>query len=714
MSAPAAPYSAGSSPKLCHPSVPLVNQDVQSNSVKLGWWLAAFFLTVVGAKFWLIQGYAVPIPFCDEWSEAGMFFKPWVENQLTWHDWIASHNGHRLFFTRLLDVAGLLLNGERDQYFQAGINAVLHTGCFAGVIFTLWVFNGRKDISFLCLLLVPFLALPLAAENTVWDIQSQIYFMQILSLLAMLGLGFGRCGGCWWWLGLAASLLAFFTMASGLLAALSVIGMLGLKRLRGRSLDRGSVTTSLVCLGVFLLGLALNRSAGAGSIGGAHSWVDILATLAWALAWPFENKPSLCSFSCLPVALLLVKYLQGRFKDSRAAEFLLLIAIWGFLLTAAIAYTRTSMVNSSRYADLFCLLPMIGMASLFVLGSEGEWLREFSRGRQVALATGWTLVLFWGLWQTSPRDWQNYDNADNYPLWNVQDRLVHQEKIRAFIATGDSAPMRQYPDYSMITNSLQQPQLSRIMPADCRPPLQLQPDIGTDAAFVPGGCPPDRPPREYSTAWGNYWTNGVVKPGRFVSRPLTARLPRLQLELGCSSDTESIRIELVEQSTGRRTRVFPQRLGRWHEVNVAAPGNPFRLEISVVTPAAWVSVGALRESGWWSYAARTMLGYSVFILLGGLALFASLIGYDLLHHAPGLPRFIRCLALAVVLAAGACIWPERHLDDTQTRCELLANCAKKFAQARQVKEARYFLSEALWLRPDDLQLQAQFRALGSR
>jgi len=684
---------------------------VQSTK-RLVWWLAAFFLTVLGAKFWLIQGYTVPIPFWDEWYEARAFFGPWVENHVTWHDWIVPHNGHRLFFTRLLDVAGLLLNGERDQYFQAGINAVFHTGFFAGVMYILWVFNGRRDTSFLCVLLVPFLALPMAAENTVWDIQSQIYFMQILSLLAMLGLGFGRLGSHWWWLGLAAALLAFFTMASGLLAALSVIALLGLRSLRDRSLHRGGVITSLVCLGVFVLGFELNGNAGA--IGGSHSWVGILATLAWALAWPFEDKPTLCLFTCLPVALLLVKYLQGRFKDSRAAEFLLLISIWGFLVTAAIAYLRTSMVNCSRYADLFCVLPMMGMASLFILDSEGEWLRGFSHGRQVALATGWALVLFWGLWQTSPRDWQKYDNADNYPLWNAQDRLVYQEKIRAFLATGDPAPIRHYPDYAVITNVLLQPQLSRIMPADCRPPLPLQPDLGTDAAFVSGGCPPDRPPREYSQAWGNYSMNGIVKPGRFVSRPLTARLPRLQLELGCSTNAESIRIELIEQSTGRRTRVCPQGLGRWQEVNVAAPGNPFRLEISVGSPAAWASVGAMRESGWWSYATRKVLDYSVFILLAGLGLFAGLIGYDLLRRTPGLPGFIRWLALAVVLAAGVRIWPERHFDVTQLRCELYANCAKNFAQARQGEEARYFLREALWLRPDDPEFQAQIRALGSR
>lgn len=62
----------------------------------------------MGAKFWLILGYALPIPFWDE-SEVRVFFKPWVESQMTWQVWIAPHHGQRLFFTRLVDVAGCMV-----------------------------------------------------------------------------------------------------------------------------------------------------------------------------------------------------------------------------------------------------------------------------------------------------------------------------------------------------------------------------------------------------------------------------------------------------------------------------------------------------------------------------------------------------------------------------------------------------------------------------
>ena len=675
---------------------------------RLAWCLSALFLTVVGAKFWLIQGCATPIFCSDEWTEANNFFKPWVEGHLTWAAWFAPHNHtHRLFFTRLLELVCVKLNGEWDPLLHMTVNTLLHAGIICGLVYCLWVFTGRKDPALLSLVLVPFLALPVAAENTLMGMQSQIYFLIGFAVIAMAGLGFHPPGSQGWLLGLVAAVLSFFTIASGFLAALAVAGLMVLRSLQARRLQRDHLITAGACLTVFALGAALNAQASSGVVG-APSWSAILATLAWTLAWPFENKPTMLVFTCLPLALTAVKYFKGQFKDPRAAEFLLTLGLWGFLQSAAVAYGRTSFANSSRYGDLFSVIPMASLASLFILGG-GELFQRLSRGRQAALATGWTAILLGGLWHLSPRDWQNHDDTDSYPLWSAQTLLLQQENIRAFVATGDPASLRHYPDFETMTNVLLHPQLSRILPVDCRPPLPLAPDAGTTAAFVPGGYAPDRPPREYGQAWGNYSTNGVVVPGRFVSRPLTARLPRLQLELCCAS-ADQLRIELVGPGTLRHVSVPPPIPGPWHTLNLPAPANPFRLEISADNPAAWVAVGALRESGRWSYAARKVLDHSVLILLSGLLLFAGLIAYDLFRQTPG-PRFLRWLALGVVLAVLVRIWPERHFDATQFTCDLYANGAKHVAQARHPGEARHLLREALWLRPEDPQLQAQLRAL---
>jgi hypothetical protein len=675
---------------------------------RLGWWLSALFLVAVGAKLWLIQGYAAPIPYLDQWTEAGRFFKPWVEGHLTWGDWIGSHNGHRIFFTRLLDLAGVALNGQWDPLLQMTVNALLHAGILCGLVCCLWVFEARKDQALLCWLLVPFLALPFAAENTLWGFQSQFYFLTGFAVLAIAGLGFHRPGSKGWLLGLAAAGLSLFTMGSGFLASLAVAGLLVLRWLKQGRLGGRAITLG-ACLAVGAVGAAMSAHAG---VKGAHSWGEILATLTWVLAWPFENKPVMLLFTCLPLGLTLVKYLKGDFQDARAPEFLLTLGLWGFLQSAALAYARTTEVNCSRYTDLFCIIPIASLASLFILGG-GKTFQNQSRGRLTGLAAGWTAILLAGLWHSSPGDWRNYDNAENYPVWSAQDRLIQGEKIRAFLAAGDSEPRPYRSDLAGVADVLLDPQLSRILPPDCRPALTVEKAAGLDDSFVLGGCPPELPPREFARAWGSYHTNGGAVAGRFVSQPLTAALPMLDLELCCAPNADQIRIELVEQASGRRIPVSPQVTGRWQAVTVNAPQGPFHLEITDHSATSWVAVGDVKESGRIAYFAHWLIAHAVLILLAGLCLFTGLAAQDALRRVPVLDSYplVRWLVLLTTLAALAGVWSARNFNATDRTAGLAAHCAKTYSRAGQPAEARRFLKEALWLRPDDGPLKAQLRAL---
>lgn len=671
-------------------------------------WLTALFLVVVGAKLWLIQGYASQVPYYDQWVEANHFFKPWLDGHLTWDDWIASHNGHRIFFTRLLDLAGVALNGEWDPGLQLTINALLHASFICGLVYCLWVFSGRQDQSLLCLLLVPFFALPVAAENTLWGFQSQFYFLIGFAIVTMAGLGFHPPGSPGWLLGLVAAVLSLFTMGSGFLASLAVAGLQLLRMLRQRRLSRDPVITAGAGLAVCAVGVVLGARAGVPS---PHSPGTVLATLAWTLAWPFENKPTLLLFTCLPLALTLLQYCRGGFQNARAPEFLLTLGLWGFLQSAALAYARTDQVNCSRYADLFSILSIASLASLFLLGGGGIF-QPLSPGRLAALAVAWTFILLWGVWNISPRHWRNLDDADNYPLWSAQTRLIQAENIRAYVANGNPGPLLHYPDASAITNALSDPQLSRILPADCRPPFTLEKDAGSDDAFVPGGCPPGRPPREFARAWGSYSTNGAAGTGRFVSQPLTATLPKLDLQVCCAPDAENIRIELVELSSGRRLPVCPQVTGRWQVVTVDTPKSPFRLEINDRSPTAWVAVGDLKDLGRFSFYARCLIAQATLILLAGLLLFVALAGHAALRRVAVLNPYagIRWAAFLVTMAALVGVWSARNAN-ANLPADLYANCAKNFSPAGHREEARRFLREALWLRPDDAMLLQQLRAL---
>ena len=88
------------------------------------WWLAAWLvallLVILGAKLWIIQVYGSPLPYWDQWDEAKLVFKPWLEGHLTWGALFAAHNEHRIVFTRLLDLLELRLNGQWDPELQNG------------------------------------------------------------------------------------------------------------------------------------------------------------------------------------------------------------------------------------------------------------------------------------------------------------------------------------------------------------------------------------------------------------------------------------------------------------------------------------------------------------------------------------------------------------------------------------------------------------------
>lgn len=693
----------------CGPVLPLLKKGVQFNHSirRLALWLTALSLIVIGTKLWLIQGYGTPVPYYDQWREADGFFKPWLEGRLTPGAWFAPHNEHRIFLTRLLDLVCLKLNGQWDPLLQLVVNAFIHTAFICGLVYGLWVFGGRKDQGLFCLLLIPFFALPVAAENTLWGFQSQVYFLIIFAVAAVAGLGFHRPGSKGWLLGFAAAVLSLFTMASGFLVALAVAGLLGLRRLTRGQLNRDSWFTLGSCFVVSVAGAALTAKAG---LHPAPSGGAMLASLAWILAWPFEHKPAMLLFTCAPLALTAIKYAKGEFKDARVAEFLLTLGFWGFLQSAALAYARTDQVNCSRYADLFCVLPIAGLASLFILG-EGESFQRISRGGLTALATGWVVILLFGVWRTSPRDWQNYDDADNYPLWSAQTRLVQEENIRAFIATGNPAALSHDPEVALLTNTLQD--LSRIMPPACRPALPLEKSAGSDTTFVQDGCPPERLKQEFARAWGSYSANGTAATGRFVSQPLTTTLPMLELQLCCAPDAENLNLELVEQASGRRFRVIPQVVSRWHTVRLAAPKSPFHLEITDQSKVSWVAVADLKEAGRFSRCVHGLIHHAVFILLAGLCLLACLAGSDAIRRAPELNSFaaIRWLAFLAVVAAFAGVWTARNFDATKLASDLYANCARNFSRAGQLNEARQFLHEALWLQPDDLKLQNQLRAL---
>jgi hypothetical protein len=432
-------------------------------------WLAALFLVVLGAKLWLVQLYGSPLPLWDQWYEAELFFRPWVEGHLTWQVFFAPDNGHRIFFTRLLDLIVIRLNGRWEPLLQMTVNAFMHTTYVCGLAFCLWDFLGRKNGWFVCFLLAPFFALPYAGENAIWAITLE-YFLDLFTLVTLVVLGFARPGGRWWWLGLAAAFTGLFTMTSGLLAPMTVGGLMILRAIKHRRIERGNLITLIFCLSVIGLGMALGVTAEGDRPLRAHTLAEFTSALVRNLTWLFFDAPGMACFIFLPLVLLMALYFRQNFQESRAAELLLGLGLWSVLQSAALAYGRGNYGGAfpvSRYLDI---LNVFVIASLFASVLLAQfWLRgAFSIKFKLILPLVFFALIFFGLCRISQIV------VDNLLIPTRMMNLVAEERVETFMASDNERDLLEPPTIrpspEVALGVLRNTKLQAILPAVCLPP----------------------------------------------------------------------------------------------------------------------------------------------------------------------------------------------------------------------------------------------------
>ena len=676
-------------------------------------WLAVFCLVALGAKLWTIQIWATNIPYWDQWDEARLLFKPWLEGTLTWHDFFIPHNEHRIVFTRLLDLLEVKLNGQWDPMFQTVVNAFIHVAYGCGLAAVIWNFTGRKYAGPICALLLPFFALPFAAENTIHGFQSQMYFLNIFSVVGMLGLGFGKPGGAAWICGLVAAVLAIFTMASGFLAAAALAALVILRSCKQRKITREQILTLLCGLAVVVLGLVMKVSVDEDKKFQASTFLSFFRAFLANLAWPFIDHPVVAVLMCLPLAVVLVRYFQHDFKNPRAAEFVLMFGAWGVLQAAALAFGRANLGVSSRYFDTLSTIPIAGVAAIFVLADDMEfhWLPK-----KFALATAilWLGILFAGLWECSRDVAENYSRLSR--LWG----LLETENVRAFIATDDASWLESkmaqavpYWNQDWLIDLLRQSKMLSIMPADARQSLKLEQEGTLSTGFSLNGFPVGQPGQPFTTPWGDDPTNQVHSPSHFVSQPISAHLPKLAIQL-YRGTAPGVVIQF-EEASGRTIELHPQSANNWQTLIVNAPQSPFRLEIKNPNADAPVAVGEIKELGQFSVASQNLIGCAIWILAAGFVLCVVFAGARLagIVASFGCEGVVWLLILLAGLAALAGVWCWRDLDATEYTLALQKYWGAQWASAGFPGRAELHLREALWLRPNDIEAEKEFDAIAA-
>ncbi len=316
---------------------------------------AALAALVFACRAWLAQVWGSALPFWDEWDlEADGLYRPWLNGTLRITDLFQPHNEHRLLLTRLVDLGFFILYGRWAPWAQIVLNAVLHAATAAGLTAIFWpALAPRARTGFAVGVALIFCATS-GWQNALLGIQSQVYFASMLAVAALAGLTLARQWSLGWWCGFAAALLALYSLASGVLAALAAAAVM----LAFPSQPRRSAGYWLalgLIIGISAFGLLGFREPPGQRAFHAQNLSQFYGVFVRCLSWPHVNSTLLWLLMQLPLVVLLIVIWRRRTPLTATDRCAIALAVFSALQAAAVAHNRAAGLMDlrplSRYQD---------------------------------------------------------------------------------------------------------------------------------------------------------------------------------------------------------------------------------------------------------------------------------------------------------------------------------------------------------------------------
>jgi hypothetical protein len=588
-------------------------------------WMAALFLVVFSAKLLLMRDNPVTAPYWDQWdAEARNLYIPFNDCDLSWSQMFSLHNEHRVFFTRLLALDLLVVNGQWDPRLEQVVNAAMHALTAVLLAATLWLANQRRRMDLLVFVGALTFAVPFAWDNTLIGFQSAFYFLLLFSVLALWLTARYRAGSGPWWLGWICAVSALFTSAGGVITTLAIMAVVALKLADDRREWREPLINLTVAAAVVALGVAMAPPPLHAPLR-AHTLGEFFGALANNLAWPWIDHPRLAAVMWSPAVLLLVVAAVRRARTTEVERLIMGLSIWVVLNAAAVAYGRGAgaALPAARYMDFLSLglvANALALAGLFDRDGTGRRARRLALG----VLAAWLVFAIVGV-----------DRVTRQALWNLgtwrQFYAAHAVNVRQFIITGELAEFTSkrpvndipYPDAMSLAITLRDPYIRRILPAAVRAPVHLEPRATTNDAFVPDGSPV-KVHDPLRRAWGSYSNRGRRAEGRFDSQPVAACGwgQRLRFPVSGYLGLPHQYLALKDVSSGRDLPIVPPTLPResWVDAIVRCPDRPFAVTAIDATGESWFAFREPVEVGWASLAAERLIKWSRELFLAALAL----------------------------------------------------------------------------------------------
>lgn len=583
----------------------------------------AVFLVVVGARFWLIGRYGSDLPYWDQWDAEGIgLYKKAFEGTLSFKDWFAPHNEHRVFFTRVVSYVLTALNGQWD----ARVQMVFNASFYAAVSSMMFLLFARKRPCFFGLLwsivVAAVFSCPFGWENTLAGFQSQFYFLSAFSLAAIWLLTNGIPGTLTWIAGVVVGCCTLVTMGAGFLALLAVLCLLLTEAVgnRGnwRDILRINWHTAVVCVILVVAGFALSSHVEAHEKYKPQSVVEFLEALASGLAWPWMDIPLWGLVCWSPVIVMVMRYLLWRKPLEGEQRFLLAAAMWVLLQIAATAYSRSTIMTSSRYSDTFSLGILLNSLCAYVL-LQSVCAKSYMKVIVSVVLLTCLAVNGVGMYKLG------FNGAAS-----ARNQTYNVEKYRTagYVATGKFSylsPVENktdipHPDPRHLADVLMDPGIAPILPVSVRQPLVVTKDAAQSALKRVSKYTVERlSPYPWEMVW-SLPTLSVMPEVSGYMFGKTSGLPFIRLLV--SGAVESLYVLDLHQQ-----KYFPMILTHdavtgWHEIAVRCPGNACRVvssrkalfsEPKEMGPLSLAAVLIVNAAHWFYYVG---IGCFVVLLMG--------------------------------------------------------------------------------------------------
>jgi hypothetical protein len=362
-------------------SAPHQSRELSADTRNLLLAITPALMIILGSKLVLIRHFGSVTPYWDQWDgDAALLYKPFIEGHLTFTELISSHNEHRIFFTRILDLVELELFGVWSPLLQMVVNALLH---IATLTLFFWLLLRTLDSVGRVLVLlfaVFFFAVPFDWENTLSGFQSQFYFVFGFSVIALMLYQSAESFSLQWWAAIVLSAAAYFSMASGAMTVLAGFAVAALQMLLGvRARSRKEFAGLVLLAALFAVQLAFVRHVPGheGAIDFVHA---LLETAGWPCPWPFALVIN------IPAVVLAATILRQRPDRTSYDWLLLMMFLWIGTQWLTLAYGRGVYPTAPRYADTLAIGPLLNIAAAWRL--FGKALNGLALARTGALYRG--------------------------------------------------------------------------------------------------------------------------------------------------------------------------------------------------------------------------------------------------------------------------------------------------------------------------------------